>query len=370
MALSAPVRADLSLRACPTAMSNWNDNRDCLIFSLTGKLYGVAVPLVREIVRLPEVTPMEDAPGYVVGVMNLRGRVVPVLDLNVRMGRLPQPVYHLSDAVVVLEWGGTSLGIIINDVREVRSLNPGEVDDVPAFEESEGRRHRFINGVARVGEALVMLLDPEHLLHLHPGDVGDDEDDEERERTPEVLTEQRRFNPGASEADLGVFRERALRLMHALESREVTGLTAMAVVRLHGELLAVDLGCVKGFAQARQVTAIPCCPEHVVGGMNLRGTILTVVDLTRVLGLHAEQGERSERVMVAEVGALTVGVLVNEVVDVIHLRAGEIVRAPTAAGALRKEHLKGAARYGEGMLGILNLEAILTSRSLLVNEDV
>ncbi len=360
-------------------MNTWEKNRDCLIFDLTGKLYGVAVPLVQEIVRLPEITPMEDAPSFIVGVMNLRGRVVPVLDLNIRLGRLPQPVYHLSDAVVVLEWRGVFMGIIINDVREVRRLGPEEIDSVPAFEESDIRRHRHVLGVARVEEELVMLLDPEHLLHILPveclpDDEGEEKDKEkEKEKEPPLelpLTEQRRFNAGASEAERTVFRERARRLMNTLEAREVSALEAMAVVQLHGESLAVGLNCVRGFARLRQVTPVPCCPDHIVGGMNLRGSILTLVDITRVLGLTSQPDRAPTHIMVAEVNSLTVGVLVNDVVDVIHLRTGEIAKAPTAAGSLRKEHLKGAAHYGEGMLGILNLETILTNQSLQVSEEV
>ncbi|MEO5330434.1 MAG: chemotaxis protein CheW [Magnetococcus sp. YQC-5] len=354
-------------------MVSIKEKRDCLIFEITGKLYGVESLLVQELVRLPEIVPMEDAPAFIVGVINLRGRVVPVVDLNIRMGRLSTADYALTDAIVILEWQGMPMGIIINDVREVRELLPGAIEEVPHFEEHDAKRYRFVTAVAKVGEEMVMLLNPEHLLHAFPVDTKTLPSDG-HEFDHEILTAQRIFNPGATPEERLVLHARAQRLMNSLEMGEADGMIPLTVVQLHGECFGVDLTRVQGFAQLRQVTPIPCCPDHITGCMNLRGDILTLVDLTRILHLPVDSKVKPGKVMVARVDHLTVGILVHDVVDVIHRRPDAIVRVPVSASGLKKEHLLGTVSYeslhGEIMLGILNLEAILHSKELLVHETV
>lgn len=365
-------------------MQEQPDKNDYLIFELTEKWYGVDARLVREIVRLPEITPMEDAPVFILGVMNVRGRVVPVLDLNCRLGRLPQEHYRLADSVVVLEQSGRLLGLLVNDVREVTALDETDMERMPSFEEFEPRRYRFIQCVAKLGEALVMLLAPQHLLHVYPLEVAEG-GEEHGVEGGEVLTARRRFNPEGGAAEQTVFRERARRLMQVPEQQILQNLISLAVVRLHDALLGVDLTMVAGFAKVRHVTPIPCCPEHIAGSMNLRGDVLTLVDISRILGLSVKVSgivERAEgrggggkvaevdKVVIVPMGRFEVGVLVQDVVDIIHLQKTKMAAAPTAASALRKEHLQGAIPYGKKMLGVLDVQAILADPALLVNEEV
>ena len=348
---------------------------DYLIFNLTDKLYGVDARLVRETVRLPEITPMEDAPGFILGVINLRGRVVPVLDLNCRLGRLPQAYYRLSDSVVILEQSGIFLGLIVNEVLQVTRLGQTDIETIPSFEEFEPRRYRFIQNIAKLDESLVMLLAPHHLLHVYPSEpIAEDEDNghEGMADGSESLTPRRRFNPEGGEETSKIFRERARRLMQQSEQHLFEEMVSLAIVRLNDEVLGVDLTVASGFAKARQVIPIPCCPSYIAGSMNLRGDILTLVDIRQILGLATDDNTSGDmgKVVVVQTGKFEVGVLVHEVVDIIHLRRTEQVAAPTAASSLRKEHLQGAIPYHGKMVGILNLRAILANPALLVNEHV
>ena len=90
----------------------------CFTFALHGKLYGVDARLVLETVRLPELTPVEDAPGDLAGVVDLRGRVIPALDLGVRLGAGPGS-WGLDDWLVVLEREGAVAGLIVHDAQQV-----------------------------------------------------------------------------------------------------------------------------------------------------------------------------------------------------------------------------------------------------------
>jgi purine-binding chemotaxis protein CheW len=352
----------------------------CLIFSLLNKLYGVDANKVKEIVRLPEVAPLDGVPKHIVGVINLRGHVVPVLDINLRMGRTSKP-YLLSDAVVVLEQGKALIGVIISEVREVKALQDHDFEESATFLDTESDKWcPLIMGVAKVEEKMVTLLDPACLLSapdlfsphhmvnldLEESSSGDSSDDD----GSDSLNEPSMFFPHATDNERTMLRERAKRLRQKPEDKDDGLIVSLAVVDLHGEFLGIDLGVVRGFAKSCKVTPIPCCPSHIVGNINLRGEILTILDIGRILEIPNNSDHQPNKVVVGEIDDIKVGILVNEVVDVIHLHESEIEQIPIATGFLKKEHLTGTTTYGDGMLSVLNLESTLTSKELVVDEKV
>ncbi|MBF0612037.1 MAG: purine-binding chemotaxis protein CheW [Magnetococcales bacterium] len=351
-----------------------------LTFRLIDKYYGIDAHLVREIVRLPEITPMEEAPPFVAGILNLRGHMVPVIDLHLRMGRLSVP-YKVGDSVVVLEVQNHLLGIIISEVMEVRTFEKEEMEQTPNLGESEIKYNtHIIHGIAQADDQMIMLLATQLLFNfsdsvtearneLEGGEGGDE--------PSHRLAQRRSFHPDCSLEEREILRNRARMLrivqnerdhLHAASSSEKK--LALAVVSLYGELLGVDLAIVMGFAPLRHVTPIPCCPDFVVGDMNLRGEILTLVDLGRVLNMTTSQQEPTGKVLVVGWEGIKIGVPIHEVVDVIHLFADEIAAPPARTGFLDPEHLRGVAPYGQEMLGIVDLKRILSHENLIVNETV
>ena len=188
----------------------------------------------------------------------------------------------------------------------------------------------------------------------------------------ESLSARRHFNAEEGETAQRLFRERARRLMQSAEQHHFKQRISLAVIRLNEEMLGVNLSLVAGFSKVRHVTPIPCCPPHIVGSMNRRGDVLTLVDLSQHIGITTPVGasEKKNTIVIARMGHTEVGVLVHEVVDIVHLHPHEIAAAPTAASILRKEHLQGAIPYRDKMLGVLNIQTILDNPVLLVNEEV
>jgi len=346
-----------------------------LIFSLHGSLYAVPALAVREIIWLPELTPLAQAPFSIVGVVNLRGKVVPIVDLNVRLGQGRQPC-RVQDSVIVLEEAGTLIGIIVNEVRRVRSIAEAEMEAAPSSL-SPGRGEepaaRFLAGVAKVEDDIIMLLHLENLLRLpgNPGDMAPAEPEGER---PAPAAE-RSFCPEATPEERAIFRERARSLRQPLASQDFAGLIPLAVVGLNGEYFGIDLEIVREFSVLRAVTPVPCCPEYVVGQMNLRGDILTLVDIRAALNMpftnvhNGTSDNPTGKVVVVQTDALKVGVLVDDVFDVRNLQPSEIHAVPAAAQSLSEEYLKGTAPCGAKMLSILDLPKILTQGALTVNEE-
>jgi purine-binding chemotaxis protein CheW len=131
-----------------------------LIFSLGSELFGVGTLRVREIIEYGNLTTVPMMPGYMRGVINLRGAVVPVIDLNARFGRSQTEVSRRTCIVILeaqSEENTSVLGIIVDAVSAVRQIDSSHIETPPSF----GTRIRadFIDGMAKVNTGFVILLD-------------------------------------------------------------------------------------------------------------------------------------------------------------------------------------------------------------------
>jgi purine-binding chemotaxis protein CheW len=123
--------------------------------------FGIPIGMVREIVRVPEITSVPNAPDYIEGVINLRGRIVPVVDLRKRF-REVVAAPNKKNRIVVVELDGRPIGLIVNSASEVLKIPPSEIEAPHAvFQEGE---LNYITGVGKIRGRLVILLDLSRIL--------------------------------------------------------------------------------------------------------------------------------------------------------------------------------------------------------------
>lgn len=127
-----------------------------VVFSIGKELYGVGINAVHEIVKVPDITEVPDAPAFLQGVINLRGKIVPVVDLRTRL-RLPAREKTKSSRVLITENDGRMIGLLVDAVSEVLKVDPAAVEAPPEMISAIGVE--YITGVAKVGCGLIILLD-------------------------------------------------------------------------------------------------------------------------------------------------------------------------------------------------------------------
>lgn len=132
-----------------------------LTFTVGQEEYGIDILTVQEIRGFSSVTPVPNAPSYVKGVMNLRGTIIPVVDLQSRLVARATTCTPFSVIIVVLVQGKAT-GLIVDAVSDVVGLPPGDIRDVPDF--GDYGSERFLRGLTQVGNKLVLLLDLEKVL--------------------------------------------------------------------------------------------------------------------------------------------------------------------------------------------------------------
>jgi len=131
-------------------------------FRIGNETFGVRIGSVREIVRVPEITAVPSAPETVEGVINLRGKIIPVMDLRKRFGQTDvQP--DKKNRILVVELENKLVGLIVNAASEVLKLAPSEIE-APGTLFAEGES-TYVTGVGKLKGRLIILLDIAMLLH-------------------------------------------------------------------------------------------------------------------------------------------------------------------------------------------------------------
>ncbi len=140
-----------------------NGEEQVVVFDLAGESYGIEIGHVQEIIRLPAITSVPRAPACVEGVVNLRGRVIPVINLRARFG-LPDGERGRASRIVVLETGGQTVGALVDSVSEVLRIPHKTIE--PPGATLQGPETAHLRGIAKVEDRLVILLDLDKVFDL------------------------------------------------------------------------------------------------------------------------------------------------------------------------------------------------------------
>ena len=132
------------------------DQSQWVTFQMDQERYGINVLQVQEIIRMTDITPVPGAPHYILGVINLRGNVVPIVNTSSRFN-LPTVDDSADTRIILVDLDRQLIGIVVDSVAEVVTLESGEIEKAPSLDKAEWVQ--FIHGVARTEGDLLILLD-------------------------------------------------------------------------------------------------------------------------------------------------------------------------------------------------------------------
>ena len=127
-----------------------------LTFRLADEECAIEIKFVVEIIGIQRITEVPDSEPYVRGVINLRGRIIPVIDVRLRFG-LPERPYDERTCIIIVEYEQMMVGLIVDEVSEVMDIPDEQVSDPPKT--FKGNKGRYIQGLGRVGEEVKMILE-------------------------------------------------------------------------------------------------------------------------------------------------------------------------------------------------------------------
>jgi purine-binding chemotaxis protein CheW len=153
--------AEAAVNITPDAFGMTDREGKYLTFALAEEEYGIGILKVKEIIGMMSVTHVPQTPDFVKGVINLRGKVIPVMDLRLKFGMSPLE-YNRETCIIVINMSGVVIGIVVDTVAEVLDIHENDIDPAPSF--GTAVRTNFILGMGKVKGKVKILLDIEKVL--------------------------------------------------------------------------------------------------------------------------------------------------------------------------------------------------------------
>lgn len=153
-----------------------NKKNQVVSFRIGRELFGVYIHIVQEIVRVPEITPVPEMPGFVEGVINLRGKIVSIIDLSKRL-KIESSARTKASRILIVEVEKKTVGLLVDAVTEILRIPPESIEPAPDIVTSVGAE--YIMGVGKLPDKLIVLLDlknilkPEEIKRLASDDRGE-----------------------------------------------------------------------------------------------------------------------------------------------------------------------------------------------------
>ena len=134
-----------------------------LIFSIGKESYGIRIKFVIEIIGIEEITKIPEVPDYVKGIINLRGKIIPVTDVRLRFKK-EEKEYDDRTCIIVIDIDGISFGLIVDGVKEVESIDESDISPPPTVINENHIASGFIEGIGKVDNDIRLIIDCEKLL--------------------------------------------------------------------------------------------------------------------------------------------------------------------------------------------------------------
>lgn len=308
------------------------DEEQVVSFRIGAEEYGIAIADVQEIIRVPEISHLPMAPAFIEGVVALRNRLLPIVNLRKRFA---MPVVEVDDdsRIVVVNAGGVVTGVQVDAVQEVLSVPVDAIEPTPGIITS-GRVHQ-LRGVAKLqeGRRLIMLLDVGQVLSAS-----------ELSELSELAGED-----GAAVAE------------HDARRRAIVSEEQFVSFRIEDEEFGVSIQQVQEIIWLPEITRVPRSPHFVEGVINLRGNVLPVIDMRKRFGMPPTEATESTSIVVVDVEGHKTGVIVDAVSEVMRLANDAIEPPPPVVAGIDASFVKGVGKLADGqhMLIILDLAQVI-----------
>ena len=313
------------------------DNEQLITFRVAGEEYGIPIMEVQEIIRVPEITSVPNAPSGVIGITSLRSRIVPVMDLRTKFGlrtlqaETAGETRRDDERCLVVRIGPKSMALRVDAVNQVLQAPKSSVEQTPAIVAGGGAGREQIRGIAKLdeGKRLIMLLDVEHLVNQSD------------------LSAIEKLADGKTEAAAAIMED---------DDRQLVSF------KVSGEEFAVDIMQVQEIVRLAKVTKVPHAPDFVEGVVNLRGNVLPVVDMRKRVHMAAKDYNDATRVVVVDLHGKKTGIIVDAVSEVMAVNRRLIEPAPEIAkSTYGDQFIEGVGKLnnGERMFLLLRAEELL-----------
>ncbi|MCP4694523.1 MAG: purine-binding chemotaxis protein CheW, partial [Desulfobacterales bacterium] len=306
-------------------------------FIVAGQSFGVDILMVHEVIGEPRITTVPDPPDFIKGVINLRGIIIPIIELRKRLR--PDHTAEKSEKIwfLIVKVDERITGFIVDAVPHVLKLKESVVEPAPDIV-LEGLKSQYIRGVAEIDQRLLILLDFSRILQLN----------EIRQLNREITMKKARADerlPDKSET------EGVLQLVEFIVAGQSFGVDILMVQEVIGEI---------------RITRMPNTPDFIKGVINLRGSIIPIIELRKRLRPEKETEENEKIwILIVNVEERITGFIVDAVPHVLKIKESIVEPAPDIVlEGLKSQYIRGVAEIDEKLLFLLDFNQILQVKEI------
>lgn len=302
-------------------------------FRLGREYYALDIFLVEEIITLPEVTSVPQSPLFIKGVIALRNEMIPLVDSH-NLFRLPASKEEQKQLVIIVRWGDLVIGLIVDDISEVLSISKNMLFPPPPNITHEDAEQ--LDGVIKseFGDhvQLIMYLNLEKLFSV---------------QDQEILTEIRSETRDDTQTTTDQGREATRNIVCFNVGEEIFGIPIEEVIEI---------------VRVHEITSIPQTPAFISGMINLRGQVITVIDLRNRFMLGSKSHDELTRIIIVEIENLKTGILVDSVESVLSIQEKDFEPPPPVVSGIGGQFIESVVTVPSRsrMLIVINLDQILT----------
>lgn len=139
-----------------------------MTFQIGKEFFGISISYVNEIIAMQPIAAIPDVDDYIRGLINLRGKIIPVIDVRVRFKMAPTK-YTNRTCIIVLDVKSTMIGLIVEKIAEVDTIMDEDIVPPPTIGRKDHEHNKYVYGLAKTGESVKLLLDPEKLIRQDDG---------------------------------------------------------------------------------------------------------------------------------------------------------------------------------------------------------
>lgn len=278
----------------------------------------------------------------------------------------------MTDSIVVIKGKQCKVGIIFNGVHGVKILSPEAINyqQIASEELAEAQYEGIIAGFIKDEENTLIINELENWSSYQAIQEFMSVDSS-------LISVQAKDNqalillPNATSEERTILRQRAENLRRTIETPDLTNVISLAVIALNDGFFGIDLAIVQEFTNFSKITPVPCCPSHIIGNINLRGEIITLVDIRGFLNLPPIYIPRESKVMVVEVEGIVAGIVVAEVCETMFpVKSKDIKQLSAITNAINKEYVQGVVPYQQATMNILDLPKIFFQGGLIIDQVI
>ncbi len=300
-------------------------------FLLDGVEFGLDIDRVQEITTRTQITAVPGAPSFVLGVINLRGQIIPVLDSRQRFHLAPAPASGKT-RIMVLDLAGEPTGFQVDAVAEVVKLDDFSLKETPPL--VAGVRSEYLAGMVAAGRRLITLVNLDKIL-----------DSSEFFHRELLAQESGRIIGFAG---------------HGQEVEEESDELPYVTFLLGQESFGVALANVEEIVDLPLVTKVPDSTAYVLGVICIRDQVLPLLDFTKLLRVEGATADvPKEMVILLSFENARLGMVVDGIQEIIRIKDEEILPAPHTLSEREKGHLDGVVIRSDRMVSLLRVLEIL-----------